>query len=165
MRDQLTRPVLVACGRLLRVHAAGAALGCAHSKGALGRCYLNGYGGAEDKKRGLALGRESAAAGSMWLQCATTLLVAAFRRTMPRLRDSSVLQQSRAIQPLSVTWASCFIAAKVLRRTEQRPSDGAALQQSRGMQTPKKLYRLEAIGCLMRARRSAQLASRASQSR
>jgi TPR repeat protein len=48
--------------------AAGAALGCAHSKGALGRCYLNGYGVAEDEKRGLALGRESAAAGSCFGQ-------------------------------------------------------------------------------------------------
>ncbi len=44
--------------------AAGAALGCAHSKGALGLCYVMGYGVAEDKARGLALGRESAAAGS-----------------------------------------------------------------------------------------------------
>ncbi len=37
--------------------SAGAALGCAHSKGALGLCYLYGYGVAEDKARGLALGK------------------------------------------------------------------------------------------------------------
>ena len=66
MREQLTRPVLVAGWWAFA--AAGAALGCAHSKGALGRCYLNGYGVAEDEKRGLALGRESAAAGSCFGQ-------------------------------------------------------------------------------------------------
>jgi hypothetical protein len=46
----------------------GAALGCAHSKGALGRCYVMGYGVAEDEARGLALGRESEAAGSCFGQ-------------------------------------------------------------------------------------------------
>jgi TPR repeat protein len=46
----------------------GAALGCAHSKGALGRCYLNGIGVAGDAARGLALGRESAASGSCFGQ-------------------------------------------------------------------------------------------------
>jgi TPR repeat protein len=48
--------------------AAGAALGCAHSKGALGRCYTWGCGVAKDVARGLALGRESAAAGSCFGQ-------------------------------------------------------------------------------------------------
>jgi TPR repeat protein len=48
--------------------AAGAALGCAHSKGALGRCYFFGHGVAEDDERGLALGRESEAAGSCFGQ-------------------------------------------------------------------------------------------------
>jgi hypothetical protein len=46
----------------------GAALGCAHSKGALGRCYYWSIGVAEDEARGLALGRESAAAGSCFGQ-------------------------------------------------------------------------------------------------
>jgi TPR repeat protein len=46
----------------------GAALGCAHSKGALGCCYVVGDGVAEDEARGLALGRESAAAGSCFGQ-------------------------------------------------------------------------------------------------
>jgi hypothetical protein len=50
--------------RAFALAAAGAALGCAHSKGALGRCYVRGYGVAKDAARGLALGRESAAAGS-----------------------------------------------------------------------------------------------------
>jgi uncharacterized protein len=48
--------------------AAGAALGCAHSKGALGRCYVWGDGVADDEARGLALGRESEAEGSCFGQ-------------------------------------------------------------------------------------------------
>ena len=54
--------------RAFELAAAGAALGCAHSKGALGRCYLGGFGVAKDEARGLALGRESAAAGSCFGQ-------------------------------------------------------------------------------------------------
>jgi TPR repeat protein len=48
--------------------AAGAALGCAHSKGMLGCCYIYGVGVEEDEERGLALGRESEAAGSCFGQ-------------------------------------------------------------------------------------------------
>jgi TPR repeat protein len=47
---------------------AGTALGCAHSKGALGRCYVMCDGVRRDEARGLALGRESAAAGSCFGQ-------------------------------------------------------------------------------------------------
>jgi TPR repeat protein len=54
--------------RAFELAAAGAALGCAHSKGALGRCYFNGTGVAKDEGKGLALGRESAAAGSCFGQ-------------------------------------------------------------------------------------------------
>jgi TPR repeat protein len=54
--------------RVFALAAAGAALGCAHSKGALGLCYVMGYGVSEDEARGLALGRESAAAGSCFGQ-------------------------------------------------------------------------------------------------
>jgi TPR repeat protein len=54
--------------RAFKLAKAGAALGCAHSKGALGRCYVGGYGVAADEARGLALGRESAAAGSCFGQ-------------------------------------------------------------------------------------------------
>jgi hypothetical protein len=50
--------------------AAGEALGCAHSKGALGWCYVWSCGVAEDQARGLALGRESEAAGSYFGQFA-----------------------------------------------------------------------------------------------
>jgi hypothetical protein len=49
--------------------AAGAAIGCAQSKGALGDCYVDGVGVAKDVGKGLALGRESAAAGSCFGQC------------------------------------------------------------------------------------------------
>jgi TPR repeat protein len=48
--------------------SAGAGLGCAHSKGALSRCYVTGWGVAKDEARGLALGRESEAAGSCFGQ-------------------------------------------------------------------------------------------------
>jgi TPR repeat protein len=54
--------------RAFALATAGAALGCAHSKGALGRCYVGGYGVAKDVAKGLALGRESAAAGSCFGQ-------------------------------------------------------------------------------------------------
>ncbi len=54
--------------RAFALARAGAALGCAHSKGVLGRCYVLGYGVAKDAARGLAVGRESEAAGSCFGQ-------------------------------------------------------------------------------------------------
>jgi TPR repeat protein len=54
--------------RAFELAAAGAALGYAHSKGVLGRCYVMAYGVAQDAARGLALGRESKAAGSCFGQ-------------------------------------------------------------------------------------------------
>jgi TPR repeat protein len=54
--------------RAFEFASCGAALGCAHSKGALGRCLVNGAGVAADAGRGLALARESAAAGSSFGQ-------------------------------------------------------------------------------------------------
>jgi TPR repeat protein len=71
MSDMLTEGragVAVDVERAFELASAGAALGCAHSKGALGRCYLFGYGVAHDRSRGHALGRESAAAGSCFGQ-------------------------------------------------------------------------------------------------
>jgi hypothetical protein len=41
--------------RVFEMAAAGAAMGCAHSKGALGRCFTGGFGVAEDVGKGLAL--------------------------------------------------------------------------------------------------------------
>ena len=46
----------------------GVALGCTHSKGALGRCLVNGADIAKDVERGLALAKESADAGSSFGQ-------------------------------------------------------------------------------------------------
>jgi TPR repeat protein len=54
--------------RAFELAQAGAALGCAHSKGVLGRCYFLGLGVAQDIKRALELGRESEAAGSCFGQ-------------------------------------------------------------------------------------------------
>ncbi len=48
--------------------SAGAALGCAHNKSALGLYYVGGFGIALDKERGLALGIESEAADSCFGQ-------------------------------------------------------------------------------------------------
>jgi len=52
------------CERAFELASAGAGMGCAHSKGVLGRCYGGGYGVAEDCAKAIELGRESAAAGS-----------------------------------------------------------------------------------------------------
>ena len=54
--------------RALELAAFGAAMGCAHSKGVLGRCFVFGVGVAQNVAKGLALGRESAAAGSCFGQ-------------------------------------------------------------------------------------------------
>jgi hypothetical protein len=56
--------VPVDCNRAFALALAGAGLGCAHSKGVLGCCYAYGRGVAEDRAKGLELGRESAVAGS-----------------------------------------------------------------------------------------------------
>ena len=50
--------------RAYELALAGAGMGCAHSKGVLGRCYCGGFGVAEDIAKAFELGRESAAAGS-----------------------------------------------------------------------------------------------------
>ncbi len=50
--------------RAFELASAGVVLGYAHSKGALGLCYLFGWGVPEDEARELALVRESEAAGS-----------------------------------------------------------------------------------------------------
>jgi TPR repeat protein len=50
--------------RAYELALAGAGMGCAHSKGVLGRCYSAGFGVAANHALSVALGRESAAAGS-----------------------------------------------------------------------------------------------------
>ncbi len=54
--------------RAFEFASGGTALGCAHSKGALGRCLASGAAVAKDVGIGLALARESAAAGSSFGQ-------------------------------------------------------------------------------------------------
>ena len=54
--------------RAFELAAAGTAMGCAHSKGMLGLCLVDGAGVAKDVGNGLALARESAAAGSRFGQ-------------------------------------------------------------------------------------------------
>ncbi len=54
--------------RAFELAAAGAGMGCAHSKGMLGECLVRGAGVAKDVVKGLALGKESAAAGSRFGQ-------------------------------------------------------------------------------------------------
>ena len=54
--------------RAFELASTGAAMSCAHSKGALGRCLINGFGVAQDEAIGLEFARESAAAGSSFGQ-------------------------------------------------------------------------------------------------
>ena len=54
--------------RAFELAAAGAVMGCAHSKGVLGRCYVHGAGVVKDLGKGLAFGRQSAAVGSCFGQ-------------------------------------------------------------------------------------------------
>ena len=92
----------------LELAAAGAAIGCAHNKGMLGLCLVLGAGVAQDAVKGLALGRESAASGSMWWECAA-LKVCVLRRMTQRLLNSIVLQRARGMQALSTfSWGPCF---------------------------------------------------------
>jgi len=56
--------------RAFALASVGAGMGCAHSKGALGCCYVLGDGVAQDVVKGLAPARESAAAGSCFGQFA-----------------------------------------------------------------------------------------------
>jgi TPR repeat protein len=52
--------------RAFLLASTGARLGCAHSKGVLGRCYSGGYGTAQNIVDALELARQSAAAGSCY---------------------------------------------------------------------------------------------------
>jgi hypothetical protein len=61
--------------------------------------------------------RRATALGSWCLDCATGMIVAVLRRTMPKLCDSTVLRRHSGMYSLRSTWASCLRTAKVLRRT------------------------------------------------
>ena len=54
--------------RAFALASAGATVGCAHSKGALGRCLVTGAGCDKDERRGLEIASESAAEGSCFGQ-------------------------------------------------------------------------------------------------
>jgi TPR repeat protein len=54
--------------RAFALASTGEKLGCAHSKGALGRCLVTGAGVAKDERRGLEIASESAAEGSCFGQ-------------------------------------------------------------------------------------------------
>ncbi len=102
--------------------------GAAHSKGALGRCYVRGHGVAVNEARGLALGRESEAAGS----CFGQYVVRLYKWVWGGVAQDYT--EAVRLHTLSSSWASCLSLAKVLRRTEPRPSDCTASPPHRGMQ-------------------------------
>ena len=54
--------------RSFRFATIGTNMGCAHSRGTLGGCYINARGVSRDVVKGIALARESAAAGSSYGQ-------------------------------------------------------------------------------------------------
>jgi hypothetical protein len=125
--------------RAFEFASGGAALGCAHSKGALGRCLAYGAGVAQDAGRGLALARESAASGSSFGQFVVGRCYDAGRGVAQDDAEAVrwyrlAAQQHRDIQALRSTWASCLRMVKVLRRTMWRLFDYTALQQHRDMQ-------------------------------
>jgi hypothetical protein len=95
--------------RAFELAAAGAAMGCAHSKGMLSRCYVVGNSVAQDVAKG---------------------------RALQRLCDGTALQRHRVFLAPSKTWASCLKKAEVFRRermhkTWQRLCDGTAFQRCR----------------------------------
>jgi len=96
--------------RAFELASAGAGMGCAHSKGVLGRCYAYGRGVAQDRAKGLRLEgralRQAAAWANLWLENAS-LRVGALRRTMERLCNSTALQRHRGMQALRTTWEEC----------------------------------------------------------
>jgi hypothetical protein len=59
--------------RSMQLMQEGARLGCAHSKGILGGCFLFGEGVERDEVRGSALLKDSVAAGSCYGQCVRLL--------------------------------------------------------------------------------------------
>jgi hypothetical protein len=100
---------------------AGAALGCAHSNGTLGFCYIGGFGVASTKRGGLRwegrVRRRTAASGSLLLECATTLVVAALRHAQDyaeavRLYSHAVPQGNAAARnPMAEMFVLCVTAS------------------------------------------------------
>jgi TPR repeat protein len=64
MLIQSRQGVVKDVNRAFELAASGASMGCHHSKGTLGTCYLGGFGVAQDARKALSLGKASAAKGS-----------------------------------------------------------------------------------------------------
>ncbi len=98
--------------RALELAAAGAGMGCAHSKGMLGLCLVLGAGVAQDAVKGLALGRESAAAGSCFGQ---HVVGVCYTKGLHVSQDDAEaaewyrLAARRGMQALSTYWGPCFL--------------------------------------------------------
>ena len=124
--------------RAFEFAAAGAALGCAHSKGALGRCLFTAQVVLKTSTEGWRLRwralTRAAASGSLCLERAMIQDVV-LHKTMPRLCDGTALQRHRGMQPLSATWAVCLLMVMVSLKTMPRLCDGTDVQQHRGMQS------------------------------
>ena len=125
--------------------SAGAVLVCAHSKGALGRCYISRRGVAADEARGLALGRESEAARS---SCFVQFLVGkCYDEGLGVDEDDA---EALRLYRLAAAQGGAFaqynlgimfekggkLLVELLCGTRKRPFDGSASPPRRGMQMP-----------------------------
>ena len=125
--------------------SAGAVLVCAHSKGALGRCYVYRRGVAADEARGLALGRESEAARS---SCFVPFLVGKCydeglgvdeddAEALRLYRFAAAQGGAFAQYNLGIMFEKgAKVLVELLCGTRKRPFDGSASPPRRGMQMP-----------------------------
>ena len=125
--------------------SAGAVLVCAHSKGALGRCYVYRRGGAADEARGLALGGESEAASSCFAQF---LVGKCYDEGLGVDEDDA---EALRLYRLAAAQGGAFaqynlgimfekggkLLVELLCGTRKRPFDGSASPPRRGMQMPR----------------------------
>jgi TPR repeat protein len=119
--------------RAFQVASAGAALGCAHSKGALGRCLVTALSTGEVdqdaklKKRarmhGLALGRQSAAAGSCFGQ---TVVGLCYRAGLSVSKDKAEavrlfrLAAAQGHAEAQYSLGNMFLTGKGVRRDDEQ---------------------------------------------
>ena len=123
--------------------AAGAGMGCAHSKGMLGRCLVDGAGVAKDEVKGLALARESAAAGSCFGQLVVGYCYDAGGGVAQDYAEAVRLYRLAAAQGYAFAQSNLgVIFQHGLGVTQNRASrghpisDGTASPPPRGMQAP-----------------------------
>ena len=74
--------------------SAGARLGCAHSRGVLGRCYSGSYGVAQSIESAFELARQSAAAGSCFGKFVLGVCCLLYTSPSPRDRQKSRMPSS-----------------------------------------------------------------------